>query len=115
AYVVTGDFLTRYEQLSGPVGALGYPASDQVAGVRQLFQNASALAGTPLRLVTGAILAKWTLLNFEAGPAAAPVGDAASIVASSGNRAVQQSFANGSILAPPTGAALFVSGLILDR
>src|SRR5205085_9934023 len=39
AYVVSGEFLTRYEQLGGAAGALGYPASDSVAGGHQLFQN----------------------------------------------------------------------------
>jgi uncharacterized protein (TIGR03437 family) len=114
AYVVTGDFLARYDQTGGLAGSLGYPASDAAASGRQLFQNASALAGSPVRLVTGAILAKWTGLNFENG-AGAPVDEAASVLASTGNRGTRQTFAKGVIFAAANGGAQFVSGLILDR
>src|SRR5262249_4745729 len=86
-----------------------------VASGRQLFQNASALAGSPLRLVTGAILAKWSALNLESGPAGVPVDEAVSITASSGNRGTRQTFAKGVIFASSNGGAQFVSGLILDR
>ena len=117
AYVVTGDFLVRYEQLGGAAGSLGYPLSDP--GGHQSFQNASVLAGSPVRLVSGAILAKWTQLGFENGPAGAPTSEAISVSASSGNRALQQTFAKGILLAattgPNTGDGQFLSGRILDR
>ena len=45
------------------------------------------------RVVSGGILAKWTLLNFETGPAGLPTADATSVVASTGTRAQQQTFA----------------------
>src|SRR5207245_9749383 len=91
AYALTGDVLVRYEQLGGPAGSLGYPASDP--GGHQLFERWSALASTPPRLVSGAILAKWTLLNFEDGAAGLPVAEATAVVASTGAKAQQQTFA----------------------
>ena len=119
AYLVTGDFLSRYDQLGGAAGSLGYPTSDGVAGGHQLFANSSALAASPVRVVSGAILAKWTMLNFEAGPAGLPTAEATSIVASSGAKAQQQTFARGVIYAatsgPRAGQAQLVSGLILAR
>ena len=117
AFVVTGNYLVRYEQLGGATGSLGYPLSDP--GAHQLFQNASALAGGPVCLVTGAILAKWAQLDFENGAAGVPTSEAIAVVASSGNRASRQTFAKGIVLAattgPDTAAARFVSGRILDR
>ena len=119
AYVVTGDYLTRYDLLGGPGGSLGYPASDGVAGGHQLFSNSSALAGSPVRLVSGGILAKWTSLNFESGAAGLPTSEATSIVSSSGAKAQQQTFAKGTIFAtisgPRAGQAQRISGLILAR
>jgi uncharacterized protein (TIGR03437 family) len=119
AYVVTGSFLARYEQLGGPAGSLGYPASDGAVGGHQSFVNSSALASNPVRLVSGGILAKWTLLNFEDGAAGLPTAEAASIVASTGTKAQQQVFAKGVIFAATSGArtgqAQLVAGLILDR
>ena len=119
AYVVTGDFLVRYDQLGGAAGTLGYPSSDAVAGGHQIFSNSTALASRPVRVVSGAILAKWTMLNYEAGPAGSPTAEATSIVSSSGAKAQQQTFANGVIYAATSGhapgQAQLISGLILDR
>ncbi|HTM49071.1 MAG TPA: Ig-like domain-containing protein [Bryobacteraceae bacterium] len=120
AYVVTGDFLARYDQMGGPAGALGYPASDGAPGGHQLFSNSNSLASAgPVRVVSGAILTKWSSLNFESGAAGLPVADAASVVASTGTRAQQQAFARGVIYAaasgPRAGQAQLMSGLILDR
>jgi uncharacterized protein (TIGR03437 family) len=119
AYVVSGDYLLRYDQLGGPSGSLGYPVSDGPPGGHQLFTYTAALASIPPRLVSGAILAKWTALNFESGPAGAPTGEATSVVASSSNRATQQTFAKGLIIAastgPKAGQAQLVTSLILDR
>ena len=118
AYVVTGDALVRYSALGGAAGSLGYPTSDGVGAGHQLFQN-GALASSPARLVTSAILAKWTSLGFETGAAGLPTADATSIVASTGNKALQQTFAKGVIFAitsgPKAGQTQFVTGLILDR
>src|SRR5205823_6159135 len=63
AYLVTGDALVGYSALGGVAGSLGYPTSDGVGTGHQLFQN-GALAASPARLVTGAILSKWTVLGF---------------------------------------------------
>jgi uncharacterized protein (TIGR03437 family) len=118
AYLVTGDALIRYNALGGAAGSLGYPTSDGVGVGHQLFQN-GALASSPARLVTGAILTKWGVLGFETGPAGLPTADATSIVASTGNKAQQQTFAKGIIISetsgPQAGQAQLVSGLILNR
>lgn len=118
AWVVTGGNLTRYTQLGGPAGSLGYPTSDGVAVGHQLFAN-GGLASTPARLVTGAILTKWTSLGFETGAAGLPTADASAVVSSAGTKGQQQTFAKGTIYAETSGAtsgqAQFVGGLILAR
>ena len=118
AYLVTGDALIRYTALGGAAGTLGYPTSDGIGVGHQLFQS-GALASSPARLVTGAILAKWTALGFETGAAGLPTADAIAIVASTGNKAQQQTFAKGIIFAttsgPHAGQTQLVSGLILSR
>jgi hypothetical protein len=58
-YVLRGQILTRYRELGGPAGTLGYPLSDPTSGGRQNFEN-GALTGNPVRMVQGAILAKWS-------------------------------------------------------
>jgi uncharacterized protein (TIGR03437 family) len=117
AYVVGGAVLTRYQGLGGPAGALGYPSSDQSAGGTQRFQNSAALAGNPVRVVSGLILSKWALLNYEAGAAGAPVAEATTFSTMGANSGAMQSFANGAIYGatagPRAGQAYFVSGLIL--
>ena len=117
AYVVGGAVLTRYQGLGGPAGALGYPTSDQSAGGTQQFQNSAALAGNPVRVVSGIVLSKWALLNYETGPAGAPVAEATTFSTIGANSGAMQSFANGAIYGatagPRAGQAYFVSGLIL--
>jgi uncharacterized protein (TIGR03437 family) len=117
AYVVGGAVLTRYQGLGGPAGALGYPTSDQSAGGTQQFQNSTALAGNPVRVVSGLILSKWALLKYETGAAGAPVSEAATFSTIGANAGAMQSFANGAIYGaaagPRAGQAYFVGGLIL--
>src|SRR5205823_306100 len=112
------DALVGYSALGGVAGSLGYPTSDGVGTGHQLFQN-GALAASPARLVTGAILSKWTVLGIEAGAAGLPTADAVAIVSSTGNKAMQQTFAKGTIFAetsgPRAGQTQLVSGLILSR
>ncbi len=119
AYVVGGAVLTRYQSLGGPAGALGYPTSDQSAGGTQQFQNSAALAGNPVRLVSGIILSKWALLNYETGAAGAPLSEATTFSTLGANSGATQIFANGVIYGatggPRAGQAYFVSGLILAR
>ena len=118
AYVLSGDLLTRYEQLGGPSGSLGHPLSDATAGGRQIFEN-GALAGAPPRVVNGAILSKWSVLGYETGSAGSPLAEAASLVSSAAIPGVDQAFARGRFLAatggPRAGQAFFVSGPILAR
>jgi uncharacterized protein (TIGR03437 family) len=117
AYVVGGAVLTRYQGLGGPAGALGYPTSDQSAGGTQQFQNSAALAGNPVRVVSGIVLAKWALLNYETGAAGAPLAEATTFSTLGANSGAMQSFANGVIYGatagPRAGQAYFVSGPIL--
>jgi uncharacterized protein (TIGR03437 family) len=119
AYVVGGAVLTRYQGLGGPAGALGYPTSDQSAGGTQQFQNSAALAGNPVRLVSGIILSKWALLNYETGAAGAPLAEASSFSTVGANSGATQIFASGVIYGatagPRAGQAYFVSGPILAR
>ena len=117
AYVVGGAVLTRYQGLGGPAGALAYPTSDQSAGGTQQFQNSAALAGNPARVVSGIVLSKWALLNYETGAAGAPVAEATTFSTIGANSGAMQSFASGVIYGATAGAragqAYFVSGPIL--
>ena len=119
AFVVAGPILTRWEELGGPTGTLGYPISDATPGGRQLFENQAALAGSPVRVVTGAILAKWATLGYETGPAGPPTGEASEFLTFTGSTGLAQMFANGAIYAARTGAgagqAFFVQGAILAK
>ena len=99
AYVLGGILLDKYDALGGPAGTLGYPISDRSAGGTQRFENGAALAGNPVRLVTGGILTKWALLGYETGSAGAPTGDAASFDTFGANSGAAQAFAAGSLFA----------------
>ena len=116
AYVVTGSILTRYNLLGGVTGSLGFPTSDGVGGGHQLFQNGALSATTPAYLVSGSILTKWASLSYETGPLGLPTADATSIVASSGSKAQQQTFAKGTVYSEGSAAAQTqsVTGLILN-
>ncbi len=118
AYVLTGPVLGRYDELGGPAGALGYPVSDPTSGGRQLFEN-GALAGNPVRAVTGSILAKWAALNYETGPAGPPAGDPGAFLTFMASAGVSQAFRDGLIFAFTSGAqagkTCFVGGLILGK
>ena len=102
-------------ELGGAAGPLGHPASDASAGGRQLFLG-GALAGNPAVLVTGPILRRWALTNYELGPAGLPVGAQAPVFTFAATAGVAQPFAGGAILAAETGRAagqaFFVAGLI---
>ena len=119
AYVVAGAVLVRYLVLGGPAGALGYPIGDQSAGGTQLFAASAALAGNPVRLVSGGTLAKWSALGYETGTAGPPTSDAAAFSTFGADSGFAQSFGGGAIYAatagPRAGQAYFVSGLILAR
>ncbi len=118
-YFAFGNLLSRYEQLGGPGGSLGYPVSDPSPGGRQLFESRVALAGSPLRAVSGYILTRWAQLNYETGPAGPPTGDFRSGVSAWAVISHVQEFRDGWLLAAASGVrsglAYFVSGLILRR
>ncbi len=115
-YVVTGTLLTQYLQLGGVTGSLGYPSSDATAAGRQLFQN-GALAGNPVQVVSGAILAGWQSLGYEAGLAGLPTAPSTPFVSFRGTTGVAQNFQTGEILAATAGplanVPYLVSGLTL--
>ena len=115
-YVVSGAILTVYNRLGGPNGSVGYPLSDATAGGRQLFQN-GALAGSPVQLVSGAILSGWKSYGYETGLAGSPTGAAMPFVTFRGTTGVAQTFQTGEILAASTGSLAntpyLVSGLTL--
>src|SRR5690242_6504236 len=105
--------------MSGPAGTLGYPLSDASAGGTQRFENGAALAGNPVRVVSGGVLAKWTAIGSETGAAGAPTADAGLFATFGANAGASQAFTGGVIFAatsgPKSGQAWFVTGLILAR
>jgi len=119
AYYLTGEILKRFEELGGPAGSLGYPAADPTAGGRQLFENSSALAGSPVRVVAGAILSRWATLGYETGATGSPVAEAGSFLTFTGTAGAAQAFREGEVYAglsgPQANKAFLVRGLILAR
>jgi uncharacterized protein (TIGR03437 family) len=116
-FVVTGELLARYEQVGGPAGTLGYPGSDATAGGRQMFAGGAALlAGSPVRLVSGTVAAKWAALGYETGAPGLPASDVAPFSTFLATTGLAQAFRNGTILAAQAGTqagkAFFVGGLI---
>ena len=119
AFVLGGLILEAYDALGGPAGTLGYPITDRSAGGTQRFENSAVLAGTPVRLVSGGVLAKWALLGYETGSAGAPASDAAAFSTFAANSGSAQLFASAAIYAATSGSrsgqAYAVSGLIQAR
>lgn len=103
AYVAQGATLTAFEGLGSFVGGLGYPTGDLSAGGTQVFQG-GALAGSPVRLVSGAILARWVALGTDTGALGAPVGAAVTSISFTGNQITSQQFRLGSFVQHDTGA-----------
>ena len=118
AFLVFGTLLAAYLQASGPGGSLGFPISDQSPGGTQLFEG-GALAGSPVQIVAGAVLAKWALLKYEAGLAGLPVAASMPFVSQSGYSGQSQQFAGGTIFGVSSGnragQGFLVSGAILAR
>jgi uncharacterized protein (TIGR03437 family) len=119
AYVVTGAILTRYQQLDGVSGSLGFPTSDASAGGTQTFEAFAALSGSPAILISGGIYTKWAALGSETGAAGPPTAEAVTFTTNGGNSGNAQTFKNGVIYGatagPRTGQTFFVSGLILAQ
>jgi uncharacterized protein (TIGR03437 family) len=118
AYVVTGGLLARYEESGGPGSVLGYPVSDASSSGRQIFER-GALAGVPVRMISGGVLAKWAALGYEAGVAGPPTAEVQTFDTFAGSSGFSQAFAGGVIYAatagPQSGRAFLVSGLILAK
>lgn len=114
AWLLTGALLAAYERASGAAGYLGYPIADPTATGRQLFEN-GALAGSPVQYVSGGILTRWALLNYETGAVGPPTGPAASFTTFAASSGVQQPFRDGLIVQLQSGKSLLVAGLILAR
>ena len=102
-YVVTGAFLDQYNVFGGPAGLLGYPLSDATPGGRQNFQQ-GALAGNPIQVVSGPILAKWAQLGYETGTAGQVTGSATPFQTFRGTAGSLQFFKNALIVATSTGS-----------
>lgn len=118
AWILTGPILTAFEQAGGGAGPLGYPAGDPTITGRQLFEN-GALAGTPVQVVSGGVLTRWALLNYEIGAAGPPVASALTFTTFTASAGVQQLFRDGAIFQLQTGLlagrSLLVTGRILGR
>jgi uncharacterized protein (TIGR03437 family) len=119
AYAVSGAILKAYQDLGGTAGALGYPSSDVTPGGRQVFENNAALAGNPVRLVSGVVHTKWAQLGYESGPAGSPASDPVAFATFGANSGQAQAFSGGTIYAaingPRAGQGYLASGLILAR
>lgn len=118
AYLVSGVLLASSDALGGVTGALGYPRSDANVGGTQLFEN-GALAGSPIRYVGGAILARWTLLSRETGTLGPPLGEAASSFTFTGAPVSTQLFRSGAVFlyngGPLNGKTFVTTGLIAAK
>lgn len=118
-FPVVGDVLQAYLDLGGPTGRLAYPASDETATGRQMFEG-GALAGRPVFPVRGAILARWETLGFETGLLGPPSSPAASVQSFTGVTASAQTFGGGLLIETLTGrfasaGAIFIEGAFLAR
>jgi len=118
AWILTGPILSAFEQAGGGGGPLGYPAGDPTATGRQLFEN-GALAGSPVQVVSGGVLTRWALLNYETGTVGPPAAAAAVFTTFTASAGVQQLFRDGAIFQLQTGIlagrSLLVAGRILGK
>lgn len=119
-YVLRGSILSRYQELGGPAGILGYPTTDPTTGGRQNFENGS-LVGNPVRMVQGAILAKWAVLGYETGVAGPATGDPEAFLSFRATAGRAQAFRGAAIFEIQQGAlnqvgkVYYVKGVILAK
>jgi uncharacterized protein (TIGR03437 family) len=115
ALILIGRLLTAFEASGGLSGPLGFPLSDASPGGTQRFEN-GALAGSPVRLVSGAILMRWLGLGAEAGVLGAPLSEAQQSLSFSGLTVFSQNFRTG-VLYQFGGAsrAFMTAGLIAAK
>ena len=102
AYLLKGALLVEYQNQGAASSKLGYPISDPTAAGRQTFEG-GALAGSPVQLVTGAILSKWQVLGFDTGAAGSPTAAAAPFLSVQATSGVSQSFKNATLFALTSG------------
>jgi uncharacterized protein (TIGR03437 family) len=118
AWALSGVILGAFERDGSGSGTLGYPASDMTAGGRQLFEG-GALAGSPVQRVSGGILARWALLNYETGVVGPPAGAATGFSTFTSTAGTQQPFRDGLIVQVETGQqagrTILISGAILAK
>jgi uncharacterized protein (TIGR03437 family) len=118
AYVVSGATLAAYESAGSFTGALGYPISDLSFGLTQRFE-AGALAGSPVRVLTGPILTRWLALAAEAGALGPPVTATSTAITFTGAQSTNQQFRAGFIhqfdSGPLAGRAFITTGAIAAK
>jgi uncharacterized protein with LGFP repeats len=113
---VTGPIYTAYSRVGGSAGALGLPivsAASQAGGshgngTAQSFQGGSIYAGPPGAFaVSGAIRTAYWARTSTSGSLGWPTADAVC-----GSRGCTQTFQGGTLVAPVSGAAFSVGGVI---
>jgi uncharacterized protein with LGFP repeats len=118
--VTTGAIRTRWGTLGWEKGRLGYPTGDATCGLpddgcSQTFQGGTLVgsAGTPVRVVGGAIRTKWNASGGAAGTLGYPTADERCGLANGG---CFQSFKKGSVYwTAATGARIVTTGAIRAR
>ncbi|WP_164704681.1 reprolysin-like metallopeptidase [Blastococcus litoris] len=114
AQAVTGAVATAYAAAGGVGGALGYPTSGLICGLKdggcgQVFQGGRIYdsPGSGAHAVTGAIHTAWVAQRWELGPLGYATAD--QVCGLAGGGCVQQ-FQGGTLYAHPTAGTYPVSG-----
>jgi uncharacterized protein with LGFP repeats len=117
--MVVGAIRTRWAAQGWETGALGYPTSDEICGLRgggcfQTFQGGSVYwsPGNGARVVSGALRTRWGQLGWETGLLGYPLTDSRCGLAGGG---CYQLFQGGSLYSSPTTGVRLVGGVIRDR
>ena len=118
AYAISSSLLSSFDALGGLAGSLGYPLSDPSPGGTQRFEN-GALAGSPLRLLSGAILSRWLALGLETGTLGPPLSERSSSITFTGALVSSQLFRSGALFqfanGPLAGRAILTTGVIAAK
>ncbi len=118
AFVLSGSLLSAHAGLGGLAGSLGYPTSDVSSGGTQTFEG-GALAGSPVQVVSGPILARWRTLGLETGALGRPLSPSQNVLSFAGSAVTSQRFAAGLILqynaGPLFGRAFVLAGPIAAK
>ncbi|NEK87252.1 hypothetical protein GCU60_16035, partial [Blastococcus saxobsidens] len=117
AHVIRGPVRDRWAAQGWETGALGYPVSDTVCGLRdggcfQRFQGGSVYwsQATGARVVSGAVLDRWAAQRWETGSLGYPTTD---VTAIPGGQFAH--FQGGSIYSSQATGARVLSGVVRDR